>query len=115
TVARPADSPSVPPPQPEALPPAAEPASATAKSNVTEKPKKEINRDKEARGEDNKPSPSALCETATNSTNSVLGLCFVVPFIRFSPLVLILAPDRGPPGGFSTSTSVNLPQAPFRG
>jgi hypothetical protein len=44
TVVRPADSPSVPPTQPEALPmpAAAETASAMAKSNVTEKPKKEI-------------------------------------------------------------------------
>ena len=44
TVVRRADSPSVPPAQPEAvpMPAAAEPASAMAKSNVTEKPKKEI-------------------------------------------------------------------------
>ena len=44
TVVRPADSPSIPPAQPEAppMPAAAEPASAMAKSNVTEKPKKQI-------------------------------------------------------------------------
>jgi hypothetical protein len=34
------------------------------------------------------------CETATTSTRSVLGLCLVVPVIRFSPLVLILAPPN---------------------
>ena len=51
-------------------------------------------RDKEARGADNTPSPSpgAPCETATNSTKSVLGLCLVVPVIWFSPLVLIGRP-----------------------
>src|SRR5262245_41361842 len=52
-------------------------------------------RDKEARGEDNNSSPAA--PRATNSTNSVLGLCFVVPVIRFSPLVLILAPPNWKP------------------
>jgi hypothetical protein len=44
TVVRPADLPSIPPAPPEAppLPAAAEPVSAMAKSNVTEKPKKQI-------------------------------------------------------------------------
>src|SRR5262245_26749317 len=54
-------------------------------------------RDKEARGADNTRSPGAPCETATNSTKSVLGLCLVVPVIRFSPLVLILAPPNRTP------------------
>jgi len=51
TVVRLADAPSIPPAPPEAppTPAAAEPASAMAKSNVTEKPKKQIKQIKETK------------------------------------------------------------------